>query len=194
VILLINRFSFTECAPLRRLGFGKARIRRYVHFYGFAASISIALILVRLQHRTAATAPPITNDNNDCLELIPKTANALANIPLGLKVELADYPVLRIFASWEGDPKLERSDEWREADEVQKGAQEETKNGADTDRHPLATLHGKNFRASGEEMDVNWFRGDVEQKLVVHLKRAGEEQESRRRKSARLAQALIQQG
>ena len=37
------------------------------------------------------------------------------------------------------------------------------------DLHLLATLHLANFRQVGKQFDINWYRGDVEQKAVVHL-------------------------
>lgn len=36
----------------------------------------------------------------------------------------------------------------------------------------MATLHLDNFNSASKEMDVNRFRGDVEQKEVVHLERS----------------------
>jgi hypothetical protein len=36
----------------------------------------------------------------------------------------------------------------------------------------VAALHLDNFNRVSKEMDVNWFKGDVEQKEVVHLKRS----------------------
>ena len=33
----------------------------------------------------------------------------MAKVPLGLKVKDAEYPVLRVFASWPGEAKLERT-------------------------------------------------------------------------------------
>jgi hypothetical protein len=113
-------------------------------------------------------------------------------------VKDADYPVLRVFASWQGEAKLERTLEWKAETGNQKtprkkarGIQQETSGEGieDPDHHPLATLHLANFQKVGEKLDQNWFRGDVEQKLVVHSKRAREEQGSESlhvRKSARL--------
>jgi hypothetical protein len=104
----------------------------------------------------------------------------LAKIPLGLKVKGADYPVLRVFASWPGEAKLERT-------------KKSSLDGIDPDSHPLATLHLANFNSVGQELDQNWFQGDVEQKLVVHSKRAREQDSelSRVRKSARLEARLF---
>jgi hypothetical protein len=42
----------------------------------------------------------------------------------------------------------------------------------DVDLHPLAALHLGNFNEVNMQLDINWFRGDVEQKEVVHFKRS----------------------
>lgn len=76
----------------------------------------------------------------------------------------ADYSVLRVFASFPGEAGLNRTNEWDSS--------------RDTDGHPLATLHYANFKKVGEKLDQNWFRGHVEQELVVQLKRAREEEQS----------------
>jgi hypothetical protein len=83
---------------------------------------------------------------------------ALANVPHGLKVEGAKYPVLRVFASWPGEANLERTLTWKE-DNIE-----------DPNLHPLAMLHKRNFDGIGEKLDTHWFLGDLEKKLVLHLK------------------------
>jgi hypothetical protein len=90
---------------------------------------------------------------------------ALANVPHGLKVEGAEYPVLRVFASWPGESDLERSLTWNEEPGV-----EQDSGAKDPDLHPLATLHRENFDQIGEKLDTHWFLGDLEKKLVLHLK------------------------
>jgi hypothetical protein len=90
------------------------------------------------------------------------TKDALATIPpsCSLKVEGADYPILRVFASWPGPAVLKRT--------LEKG-----KSGAnDPDRHPVATLHLDNFNKVIEELDRDWFQGVGQQTLVVSSKRA----------------------
>ena len=65
-----------------------------------APSVSIlfamSIDLDQSQYPTANAAPFLTNNNNDCSILATQTKGVLANIPLGLKVEDADYPVLRV--------------------------------------------------------------------------------------------------
>jgi hypothetical protein len=116
------------------------------------------------------------NDNNDCPKLATQTKKVLTNIPLGLKAGHADYAVLRVFASWPGDAKLER-----------------TLDPEDLDLHPLATLHLANFNQVSLQLGINWFRGAVEQKVMASSKRAHEGRHSdtlREQKQARLGREL----
>ena len=80
---------------------------------------------------------------------------------------------------------MERTVERRDPPEKQKrgGKEKQTTAGQvsrvdDPDLHPLATLHLANFNRVGEELDIKWFKGDVEQKVVVHSKRAYEGEDS----------------
>jgi len=61
------------------------------------------------QHKPAAesAAPKGAPSNAD--ELALQTHKALRDIPYGLTVTNAEYPILRVFASWPGDAKLDRS-------------------------------------------------------------------------------------
>jgi hypothetical protein len=86
------------------------------------------------------------------------------NIPLGLRTKNANYPVLRVFASWPGEARLDRFDTWN------------TTSTADPDKHPLATLQLAKFKKVGEELDQRWFQGHVESDIVVQLKHAREEE------------------
>jgi hypothetical protein len=135
-----------ECAPLLRLGFEKARTRKCAYFYGFT---STNRILLRLQHTTAATAPFIQGYS----ALAAKTMEVLASIPNGLKAEQTNYPVLRVFASWPGDAKLERTTIWKEEEKRQSQTMVEQGSDADPipdpDLHPLATLNPRNFGDAG---------------------------------------------
>jgi hypothetical protein len=114
---------------------------------------------LRVQYSTADTAPFITNEG---AELAVGTEEALAKIPLGLKVEGADYPVLRVFSSWPGKTELQRS-------------LKKHKSGSDIDNHPLATLNLATCRAHDAKLGEAWFRGDGR---VVPSKHAREEQGS----------------
>ena len=93
----------------------------------------------------------------------------------------AEFPILRVFASWEGDANLDRSMAKTEQMKKNKAkdpagnedlAGEKKTPSCDVDSHPLATLHLENFNRISKEMDVNWFRGIVEQNEVIHLKRS----------------------
>ena len=105
-------------------------------------------IIPALQHRTALEATFFHKVNKEGFQRLSKmTKDALADIPNALNVGGADYPILRIFASWEGDARLERT-------------LERTEDGVgDLDPHPLATLHLKNFKAFAGKLANEWFRG-----------------------------------
>ena len=103
--------------------------------------------------------------------------NALQGIPLGLTVTKAQFPILRVFASWPGDSNLNRSKpnppETTETNPA--GNEDPIGKKIDVDLHPLATLHLENFIRMSKEMDVNWFRGLVEHNEVIYLKRSASE-------------------
>lgn len=101
--------------------------------------------------------------------------NALRDIPSGLTVTDAQFPILRVFASWPGDSNLERSKvKPPKKIKARNPADDEDKKDEkkDVDSHPLATLHLENFIRMSKEMDVNWFRGLVEKNEVIQLKRS----------------------
>jgi len=81
--------------------------------------------------------------------------DVLKEIPLGLKAKGADYPILRVFASWPGEAWLDRTLEWKENPKQRskkpKRARLESRADCseDTDGHPLATLHLENFNKAG---------------------------------------------
>lgn len=97
-------------------------------------------------------------------------------MPLGLKVKGADYPILRVFASWPGEAKLMRSMNWSEAEKPRDEVEDDGDNIGDPDKHPLATLNLENFTKFSEALDSNWFRVDIEQRL---LKRTHREEDDR---------------
>jgi hypothetical protein len=132
------------------------------------------------QYKTAAESvfPQGAPSNAD--ELAPRTHDALRNIPSGLTVKNAEYPILRVFASWPGDAKLDRttnkpskkkSSKKNAADEEEKTVHEEDLL-YDVDRHPLAALHMDNFKSLSRQMGVQWFCSDVQRKEVIHAKRS----------------------
>jgi hypothetical protein len=105
------------------------------------------------QHAVATTAPFITDDNNDCARLAERTKNVLVNIPNSLTFQGAPFPVLRIFASWPGDSKLERT--LKQRVENGKGLEDDI---GDPDRHPLATLNLEHFQEFAETLQEDWLR------------------------------------
>ncbi len=83
-----------------------------------------------------------------------------------------EFPILRVFASWEGDAKLDRSMEKTCKKNPTSNEDKKKKVQCDVDPHPLVTLHLDNFNCVSKEMDINWFSGDVEQKEVVNVKQS----------------------
>jgi hypothetical protein len=89
------------------------------------------------------------------MEISGRTQTALASIPLGLKAIGADYPILRVFASWPGRAQLNQSMDWKENRDTKMRSSTEPPNQfnreqsvddiEDPDLHPLATLHLDNF-------------------------------------------------
>jgi hypothetical protein len=112
----------------------------------------------------------------------------LAGIPLGLKAKDADYPILRVFASWPGSAELNRSLDWKEHEDTKMRSQAEASsqlkrkqsadNIEDPDLHPLATLHLKNFEANSLALDESWYRGNVQEKLGISAKQARQNPDS----------------
>ena len=96
----------------------------------------------------------------------------MASIPLGrsLKAAGADYPILRVFASWPGEARLDRAD------------------GEDPDAHPLATLRLDEFVKVSKELSRIWFLRSGQQVPALPSKRAREEWDSRSRKRAKSAE------
>ena len=107
--------------------------------------------------------------------------NALRNIPFGLTMANTQFPILRVFASWPGDSNLNRS-KLKKTKVRNPAGGENLVEVNDVDLHPLVTLHLENFIRMSKEMDINWFRGLVEQNEVIHLKRsASEDMDTRKR-------------
>ena len=152
--------------------FWKNKDTKVCSFYRLFASASVDLSFLRVQHATAATAPFIGKGIGDCAAELDKV---LKKILPGLTAGDADYPVLRVFASWPGEPNLERTLEWKEERKggEQKGGKRNMSmdNTVDPDHHPLATLDLAIFNEVGKKLDQDWFRG-VEEKVLVPSKRA----------------------
>jgi hypothetical protein len=140
-------------------------------FYRFFVSTSVDLIFFRVQHPTASEAPFITLD---CSRLAPLTQKALEDIPLGLMVDTAAYPVLRVFASWPGPAELGRTLAPKKRARKKGAVKDDIK---DTDKHPLATLNLVNFNSVSREVAQEWFLRDAEQRIMVPAKRSNEDSE-----------------
>ena len=112
-------------------------------------------------------------------QLAAETKNVLAKIPHGLKGKGADYPVLRVFASWPGEAKLERTQGWKEPNLSKQPQRQNSDAGSevDPDRHPLAALRLDTFLTVGKQLDDDWFQGVGEQKVVVSSKKRAREEE-----------------
>jgi hypothetical protein len=153
------------------------------------------IIILLLQHKTADSAPFLMNDNNDCSKLSSRLPSVLAKIPSSLKADGAAYPVLRVFASYPGEAKLERTLDWKEETRKSKQANscQQEANELDPDLHPLATLHFQNFENVAKKFNGDCFRGVAEQRIVKLAKRENEGVEAQvynlRRKRKRLPDA-----
>lgn len=76
-------------------------------FLGFSPSNDLTW---RWQHKRAAQSVFPRGGPPNALPLaLLVTKDALREIPLGLTVIKADFPVLRVVVSWEGDANLDRS-------------------------------------------------------------------------------------
>jgi hypothetical protein len=112
---------------------------------------------------TAKAAPFL----RECYDNIAdKAQKVLTNMPLGLKVMGADYPILRVFASWPGEAKLMRSMDYKENKKARDEAEDDEDNIGDPDKHPLATLNLEKFNKFSEALDSNW-----QQKLLLRKRR-----------------------
>lgn len=120
--------------------------------------------LHRWQHKNAISAPFVQNDP-DCPALAEATPKVLAKIPSPLFTG-ADYAILRVFASWPGDPGLDRTLQRKEATrkrgkQTQMSEQEDSSE-LDPDRHPASSLNLENFVTISQKYDSAWFLGKAE--------------------------------
>ena len=104
------------------------------------------------------------NDPN-CPALAEATPKVLAKIPSPLSTG-ADYAILRVFASWPGDPGLDRSLHWKEVTQKQgkwhKMSEQQDSSELDPDRHPASSLNLENFVTISQKYDSAWFLGKAE--------------------------------
>ena len=147
-------------------------MERCADILGLFLSASVDLGFLRIQHASADNAPFIVKDKGPQFAIQIK--DALASIPadLSLKAAGADYPILRVFASWPGEARLDRADD------------------EDPDAHPLATLRLDKFVKVSGELSQNRSLRDGQQVLALPSKRAREalESDSRSRKRAKSAE------
>jgi hypothetical protein len=88
------------------------------------------------------------------------------------------YPVLRIFASWPADAKLNRTEgtqdlkksKVREVTKTRAEVDEDNVDVIDPDPHPLAALHLDNFNNINNMLAKSWYMNDTEQMAVVFVK------------------------
>jgi hypothetical protein len=160
---------------------------------------------LRWQYSTPNDSHFLTNNG---AEIVNNIDLALKNIPRGLKGTNTDYPILRVFASWPGWPKLHQTvpksgdiqstsgqHEGRISEDfLQTGIGQELGDdeafwpsvvGPDPDSHPLATLHLSNFKTTNDLLDKNWFLGVVVPAKRMFLESDSEESfhESKRAKT-----------
>ena len=133
------------------------------------------------QHQSPKDAPSLLTGSSD---FASQFHDALTKIEPGIIVPGAPYPILRVFASWPANAKLERVIDCKD---LQKKSQRKKKSQAhidedniniiDSDLHPLAMLQLENFNNIGNRLNKNWFRGDMEQSAVVFAKAQCNDQE-----------------
>lgn len=101
--------------------------------------------------------------------------DALMNFERRTTIVHAAYPIFRVFASWPGDPKLERTQGLEElkggnATKSRAEVDEDSVDVIDPDMHPLATLHLATLNAFSSKHVKSWYLTDTEQTAVVHAK------------------------
>lgn len=106
-----------------------------------------------LKHKKVEDAPLLNTKSADDIE------KALRSIPNGQLVEGANYPVIRVFASWPGKTRLERS------------AKGSKSNAKDLDKHPLASLNEDRFAMLSRSIDEKVHQERVNSELALGSKR-----------------------
>ena len=100
-----------------------------------------------------------------CPALAKATPKVLAKILSPLSTG-ADYAILRVFASWPGDPGLDRSSQWKDVTRKRgkrhKMSEQQDSSEMDPDRHPAASLNLENFVKMSQQYDSAWFLGKAE--------------------------------
>jgi hypothetical protein len=93
----------------------------------------------------------------------------------GITIPNASYPILRIFASWPADAKLNRTQDLkkpkgRKATKFRANVDEDSVSVTDPDLHPLATLHLENFDENSRRFAQSWNKNDAELAIAVFVK------------------------
>ncbi|PVF91660.1 hypothetical protein CPB86DRAFT_820309 [Serendipita vermifera] len=115
--------------------------------------------------------------------LAAETPVVLASIPQGFRIQGADYPVLRIFASWEGEDRIERTTppqsrvgravKWVSGHLT--GSKNKEK---DHDPHPIAGLHRQTFQKITGALDQQHFIGSSKKGIFGLFSHTGDEEGS----------------
>ena len=135
-----------------------------VHFYELFASTPIDLSFLRVQNASADDSRFLMEAGHELADAINST---LAGIRSNLKAKGAEYPILRVFASWPGEAMLKRSMKRRK-----KGRSMD-----DPDPHPLACLEVAKFTEISQEFGQNRFTGQIEREILVSSKKRPHESE-----------------
>lgn len=132
-------------------------------------------VRVHLKYLFCLTFKHVDEVSNGSSGVASDFCNALMKIKDRITIADAPYPVLRVFASWKADAKLERTliPKKSKGGKARKPRAKVDKNSIDVpdrDLHPLATLHLENFNRISHWLTKSRYRGDTEQAVVVFAK------------------------
>jgi len=110
------------------------------------------------------------------LPIASRFCGALMKVEHRITIPNAPYPILRVFASWPGDAKLERTIGPKDPKKAmtpksRATVDEDGINEIDPDRHPLAALHLVNFIDISENVAKLCLTNNTEQVAVVFAER-----------------------
>ncbi|PVF91079.1 hypothetical protein CPB86DRAFT_421879 [Serendipita vermifera] len=115
------------------------------------------------KHFDADTSPFLDEDS------AREFKEVLAELPNPWQVDGAEYPILRVFASWPASSNIERTMARKTTPRTGKTSEDSPLE--DNDDHLLASLHEENFKEFGQQLAKQWFEGDIEQRTVIGVKR-----------------------
>jgi hypothetical protein len=144
--------------------------------YCYKSSHCLTLPDFRTQHLSHHNAPSLS------LNSASRFLEALTKIEPSITVPGSCYPVLRVFASWPADAKLERTltaepPLKKQKTDQAKDDEDEDVNAYDSDVHPIAALHMLNFENIGKSFAKLWFKNNTEQWQVEFAKQPSAYQE-----------------